>query len=312
MGDSGPAFERTGWKAYMGLGLRGVCMGAADVVPGVSGGTIAFVTGIYEELIHSIRAFDRRFAGYLLVLRFRDALNTVPWRFLGTVLTGILLAVLSLARGIQWMLQHQPELIWAFFFGLVAASVFVVRKRVVAWRVPAWTAAVTAGLLFYVVVGLVPVQTPDSPWFVFICGVVAISAMILPGISGSFILVLLGKYEYILAALNDGDLFTMVVFTSGAAVGILSVARVLAWIFKRFHDVTVAALTGLMAGSLRKVWPWKSEVSLPAELYGAGAPPMQNNVLPRTIDGDVAAAAGLALAGFAIVVVLDRLSDKRR
>ncbi len=312
MGGSGPAFARAGWKAYVGLGLRGFCMGAADVVPGVSGGTIAFVTGIYEELIYSIRAFDRRFAGLLLVLRFKDALNRVPWRFLGTVLTGILLAVLTLARGIQWMLRHQPELIWAFFFGLVAASVFVVRKRVVVWRGPTWIAAVATGLVFYVVVGLVPVKTPDSPWFVFICGVVAISAMILPGISGSFILVLLGKYEYFLAALNDGDLFTIVVFALGAAVGILSVARVLAWIFKRHHDVTVAALTGLMAGSLRKVWPWKAEASSPAGLCGAGARPMQINVLPLTIDGDLAAATGLALAGFAMVVVLERLSKSRR
>lgn len=287
-------------------------MGAADLVPGVSGGTIAFVAGIYEELIHSIRAFDRRFAGLLLALRFREALNTVPWRFLGTVLAGILLAVVTLARGIQWMLQHQPELIWAFFFGLVAASVFVVRKRVIAWRGSTWIAAVAAGLLFYVVVGLVPVKTPESPWFVFVCGVVAISAMILPGISGSFILVLLGKYEYLLAALNNRDLFTILVFASGAAVGILSVARGLAWIFKRHHDVTVAALTGLMAGSLRKVWPWKTEVPSPPETCGADVPLMQINVLPRAVDGDLAAAAGLALAGFAIVVVLEGLSQSRR
>ncbi|MDE2888503.1 MAG: DUF368 domain-containing protein [Gemmatimonadota bacterium] len=296
----------------MTLGLRGVCMGAADVVPGVSGGTIAFVTGIYEELIYSIRSVDRRFAALLLGFRFGEALNRVRWRFLGAVLAGILLAVVTLARGIQWMLQHQPDLIWAFFFGLVAASVLVVRKRVVAWRGPTWIAAVVSGLLFFVVVGLVPVKTPDSPWFLFICGIVAISAMILPGISGSFILVLLGKYEYLLAALNDRDLFTIFVFASGAAVGILSVARVLAWIFKRHHDVTIAALTGLMAGSLRKVWPWKAEISPPPELGGAGVPLMQINVLPQSIDGDLAVATGLALAGFAIVVVLERLSENRR
>lgn len=283
-------------------------MGAVDVVPGVSGGTIAFVTGIYEELIYSIRSVDRRFAVLLLGFRFGEALNRVRWRFLGTVLAGILMAVVTLARGIQWMLQHKPDLIWAFFFGLVAASVLVVRKRVVAWRGPTWIAAVVSGLLFYVVVGLVPVKTPDSPWFLFICGVVAISAMILPGISGSFILVLLGKYEYLLTALNDRDLFPILLFSAGAAIGILSFARVLAFIFKRYHDVTVATLTGLMAGSLRKIWPWKEDVSPPG---GVDAPLVQINVIPRAIDGEVAAAIGLAVAGFAMVVVFDWLSESR-
>ena len=308
MGGSEPTFARGGWKYYVGLGLRGVCMGAADVVPGVSGGTIAFVTGIYEELIYSIRSVDRRFVSLLLALRLREALNRVPWRFLGPVLVGILLAVVSLARGIQWMLHHRPELIWAFFFGLVVASVFVVRKRVVAWRGSTWIAAFAAGLLFYVVVGLVPVKTPDSPWFLLLCGVIAISAMILPGISGSFILVLLGKYEYLLTALNNRDLFPIVLFTAGAAIGILSVARVLAWIFRRHHDLTVATLTGFMAGSLRKIWPWKDDVSALA----VDAPLVQLNVLPRTIDGELAAAVGLAVMGFAVVFVLNRLSECRR
>ena len=312
MEGKGHTFARAGWTYYLGLGLRGVCMGAADVVPGVSGGTIAFVTGIYQELIYSIRSVDRRFAGLLLVLKFREAFNRVPWRFLGTVLIGILLAVVTLARGIQWMLQHRPELIWAFFFGLVVASVFVVRKRVVAWRGPIWIAALAAGMVFYVVVGLVPVTTPDSPWFLFVCGVVAISAMILPGISGSFILVLLGKYEYLLAALNNRDIVPMVVFAAGAAVGILSFARVLAWIFRRQHDLTIATLTGFMAGSLRKIWPWKENVSPHPDANGIEAPLVQINVLPKTIDGDLAAAAGLAIVGFAVVVVLDRLAQTRR
>ena len=303
-----PTSFRRGWKHFTGLGLRGFCMGAADVVPGVSGGTIAFVTGIYEELICAIRSIDRGFARLLIALRFREALTRVPWQFLGTLGIGILLAVVTLARGIQWMLHHRPELIWAFFFGLVVASVFVVRKRVVAWRVPTWITAVAAALLFYVVVGLVPVQTPDSPWFLFLCGVISISAMILPGISGSFILVLLGKYEYLLAALNNRDLVPIVVFAGGAAVGILSFARVLSWIFRRQHDLTVAALTGFMVGSLRKIWPWKED--------GAGlatnARRVQLNVLPEAIDGELTAAVGLALLGFAIVVFLDRLSECRR
>ncbi len=308
MGNTEPTFARRGWQYYASLGLRGVCMGAADVIPGVSGGTIAFVTGIYEEFIFSIRTVDRRFAELLFTLRFNEALNKIPWRFLVPVLSGILLAVVTLARGVQWMLHHRPELIWAFFFGLVLASVFVVRKRVAVWRGPTAIAALSAGSLFYVIVGLAPAKTPDAAWFLFLCGVIAISAMILPGISGSFILVLLGKYEYLLAALNQWDLFPIVLFVAGASIGILSVARVLAWIFRRHHDLTVATLTGFMAGSLRKIWPWKEDVSALA----VEARQVQLNTLPRTIDGEFAAAVGLAVAGFAIVVVLSRLSECRR
>ena len=210
------------------------------------------------------------------------------------------------------MLQHRPELIWAFFFGLVVASVFVVRKRVVAWRGPTWVAALAAGTLFYVVAGLVPVKTPESPWFLFVCGLVAISAMILPGVSGSFILVLLGKYEYLLAALNNRDVVPIVVFAAGATVGILSFARVLAWIFRRQHDLTIATLTGFMAGSLRKIWPWKENATPYPDASGTEVPLVQINVLPGTIDGELAAAAGLAVVGFAVVVVLDRLAETRR
>jgi len=284
-------------------------MGAADVVPGVSGGTIAFITGIYEELIQSIRSIDHRVLKSLLRLRFREVFEQVRWKFLLAVLSGILLAILSLAKGIQWMLEHQPILIWAFFFGLVLASVFTVRKRVTSWNYWVSSAAVFATLFAYLVVGLVPVETPDSTWFVFLCGVIAICAMILPGISGSFILVLLGKYQFMLAAVNNRELLVIVTFALGAGIGIVSFAQLLGWVFRRYHDLAIAVLTGLMAGSLRKVWPWKETLSTFVNRHGKQVPLEQFNVLPPNVSSEVSAACGLALLGFTLVYVLDRIGS---
>ena len=225
-------------------------MGAADVVPGVSGGTMAFITGIYQELILSIRSIDLNTLRLVLTFRVKEALDRVRWEFLLAVLIGILVAILSLAKGIQWLLEHRPVLIWSFFFGLVFASVLTVRKQVTKWDVRVSCAAIISTLFAYVIVGSVSVETPDAPWFIFLCGVIAICAMILPGISGSFILVLLGKYHHILSALNERDIVVIATFSLGAAIGILSFAQLLNWVFKRYHNLAIALLTGLMAGSL--------------------------------------------------------------
>ena len=299
-------------KEYLGLCLRGFCMGAADVVPGVSGGTMAFITGIYEELILSIRSVDHRAMKLLIRFRIIDALNQVRWQFLLAVLTGILAAILSLAKGIQWLLEHQPVLIWSFFFGLVLASVFTVRKQVTRWDGFVSSAAFAAALFAYLVVGLVPVETPDSTWFIFLCGVIAICAMILPGISGSFILVLMGKYHYVLSAVNTRDLVVIATFSLGAAIGILTFAQLLGWVFKRYHNLAIAVLTGLMAGSLRKVWPWKETLSTITNRHGKEVPVEQLNVIPADVSADVAAAVGLAFLGFAFVYLLDRAASSRK
>lgn len=291
---------------YAGLVVRGFCMGAADVVPGVSGGTMAFILGIYEELIASIREFGQPpFLRALARFRIREAIEIVNLRFLLAVLGGIGLAVLTLARGLEWLLEHHPTLVWSFFFGLVLASVFAVARRIARWR-PALILAGIAGAVFaYILVGLVPVQTPDTWWFLFISGAVAICAMILPGISGAFILVLLGKYAYVLNAVNRRDIVDIFWVGAGAAVGIISFAQVLGWLFRRFHDLTVAVLTGLMVGSLRKVWPWKIDLAYMTGRHGERIPTVQQNVLPDALTGDVVAAIGLAIAGLAIVLLLD-------
>ncbi|HVS32071.1 MAG TPA: DUF368 domain-containing protein [Thermoanaerobaculia bacterium] len=291
---------------YASLFARGCCMGAADVVPGVSGGTMAFILGIYEELIESIRSFAQpRFVKALVTLRLREAAAAVNLPFLLAVGAGILTAILSLAKGIEWLLVHRPVLVWSFFFGLVLASVFSVAQRVMRWSLTLWISALAGAAGAYVLVGLVPVQTPENAAFLFFSGAVAICAMILPGISGAFILVLLGKYHYILSALNRRELMPVIWVALGAAVGIVTFAQVLGWLFRRYHDITVAVLTGLMVGSLRKVWPWKVDVQFITGSHGERIPTVQHNIMPASVSGEVVLAITLAVVGFLLVIVLD-------
>ena len=294
---------------YVGLAARGFVMGCADIVPGVSGGTMAFILGIYEELVMSIRAGARRpFWQALLRLDILAALDALNARFLAAVLAGIVVAVLTLASWLEWTLKSHPVLIWSFFFGLVFASIVTVRKRVRSWSATLYAALAAGAVGAYFLVGAVPVQTPESAWFLFLSGMLAICAMILPGISGSFILVLLGKYQFVLAAVNQRDLVSLAIVGVGAVVGIVTFAQILAWLFKRYHDVTIAVLIGLMAGSLRKIWPWKLTVESIIDRHGEILPTVQQNFLPSALTGEVFLALGLALAGFVIVMALDRLS----
>lgn len=293
-------------KDYAGLTARGLAMGASDVVPGVSGGTMAFILGIYEELITSIRDLLSPTAFKLLLkFKFKQALDVLPWKFLVAVGVGILLAILTLARFLEWMLVNHPSLLWSFFFGLVAASIFTVIKRVKTWNVTAVSATVVGAIVGFVVVGLVPVETPNTAWFLFLSGAIAICAMILPGISGAFILVLLGKYEYVLSAVNDGNFMVLFWVAAGAAVGIVTFAQILSWLFNRYHDVTVALLIGLMIGSLRKIWPWKEVVEYGLDRHGEQIPLKLNNVLPTAWTSEVTFALILALVGFALVFAID-------
>jgi putative membrane protein len=290
---------------YFGITLRGICMGAADVVPGVSGGTMAFILGIYEELIEAIRSFDLRFIKTLLSLKFKSALDLVSWRFLAALVLGILTAVFSLARLLAWLLENKPVLIWAFFFGLVLASVLTVGRNLERWNLPAvaWTALGTLGAYF--LVGMVPVKTPEAPWFLFLSGALAICAMILPGISGSFILVLLAKYQYILGAVNERNFVVLAVFTAGTVFGITSFVRLLSWLLRKHRDLTISLLTGLMLGSLRKVWPWKKPLETAAVNHGGVNSLIEVNVLPSHWSGEVTFALGLALLGFLVVLMLE-------
>jgi len=300
-------------SGYAGLFGRGFTMGMADIVPGVSGGTMALILGIYERLLMAIRALGRRdFWRALLRGDVRAAAQAADLVFLVSVLAGILLAVFSLARVLEWALRNVPVAIWSFFFGLILASIVVVARRIAPWTVTLFLVAVAGAAAAYFLVGAVPVQTPETWWFVFISGFIAICAMILPGISGAFVLVLLSKYEYMLAAANDRDVAVLAVFAVGALIGIVTFAQLLGWLFRRYHDLTVALLTGLMAGSLRKIWPWKADSGL-----DSGAVDTAGNILPPwNIDGgfnpEILWAPLLALAGLGVVLVLDRLARRRR
>ncbi len=293
------------WRRHVTIFLSGLLMGTADVIPGVSGGTVAFVLGIYEELIDAIRAAVP-FLRQMVLLRWREALEAFPWRFLLALVAGIGTAVLSMARFLHWALETYPVYVYALFFGLIAASVYVVRTRVQKWSPPTVlvTALFAAGA--YVLVGLRPAQTPEALWFIFLSGMLAICAMILPGISGAFILVLLGKYHYLLGALIRFDLVTIVVFIAGAAVGIVSFAYILRWLLNHYHDLTVAALVGFMLGALRELWPWKRAHlvdDIPVEAV---------NFFPTALTGEVALALGLMVLGFAVVVILERTAERRK
>ena len=285
-------------------------MGASDVVPGVSGGTMAFILGIYEDLINAIKSFDLKSLKLLMSFKLRLLLDRVSWKFLLPLGIGILIAIFSLAEILSWLLQHKPVMIWSFFLGLILASVISVSRRVEKWQASTWICLLVGITGTYVLVGLVPVSTPNGPWFLFLCGAVAICAMILPGISGSFILVLLGKYQYILEAVNQKDFLTLAIVAAGACIGIVAFSRLLGWLLKKYHDLMVAVLTGLMLGSLRKIWPWKETLDSMVNSHGKVIPLVQTNILPSQWDIEILTALALMATGLFVVLILDRMGER--
>jgi putative membrane protein len=297
---------------YVGLIARGFAMGASDIVPGVSGGTMALILGIYEELINSIRAvLNREAIRHVLRFRIAKALNLVPWKFLLCVAAGIFLAVFTMSYLLEWVLERYPSLLWAFFFGLVLASILTVSRRVERWGALPVLGVAFGAVGTYILVGLVPVQTPNTWWFLFLSGALAISAMVLPGISGAFILVLLGKYQYLLSSVTNRDIVPLLWVIAGAGVGIVTFAQVLGWLFKRFHDMTVALLMGMLIGSLRKIWPWKETIETIIDRHGKEIPVAQRNVLPAALTAEAALAVLLVLLGFVLIWGLNTWAARR-
>lgn len=290
-------------------------MGAADVVPGVSGGTIAFITGIYEELLNSIRSVNGEAIKLLLRFNIAGFWKHINGNFLVGLLAGIGFSILMLSRLVLYLLANEPEMLWAFFFGLIVASTVVVAKKITKWTPVVVLAFILGAAIAYWVTIATPTQTPDAYWFIFLSGAIAICAMILPGISGSFILVLLAKYEYILGAVRDFKIATILTFGAGCVVGILSFSHVLNWMLKHYHNLTVALLTGFMLGSLNKVWPWKQTLETYTDRHGEVKPLVQANVLPTEylqLTGEepyLLYGILLAIFGFALVYFIDRVTD---
>ena len=283
-------------------------MGAADVVPGVSGGTIAFIVGIYEELINSIKSINTENLRLLFRGQFRSFWEGINANFLLSIVLGIGISIFSLAKIITYLLVNQPILVWAFFFGLVLASTWFVAKEIKQWQVKTAVSFVIGAVLAYYITVATPAETPTHPLFIFLCGAIAICAMILPGISGSFILVLLGKYFYIMEAVKSFRITVMLTFMAGAVIGITTFSRVLSFALRRFHDATIALLSGFMLGSLNKVWPWKETIETYTDSHGVVKPLVEQNIAPNT---QVIEAVGLMILGFTLVYALEKLSSRK-
>lgn len=287
------------FSQYLLLTLKGCAMGMADVVPGVSGGTIAFISGIYEELIESIKSVDATALRLLGTLRLKEFWRHINGRFLLSVLLGIAIAIFSLARLMTYLLTNHPIAIWSFFFGLIVASALLVAKQIGRWRVQTVAACLIGAAAAWWITVATPAETPDTRWFILLSGAIAICAMILPGISGAFILLLLGKYQFIMQAVGDLNVPVIVIFVVGAAAGIISFSHLLSWLLKHWHDVTVAVLMGFMVGSLNKVWPWKEVVETYTDSHGKIMPLVERNVAPGRFE---ALAQQDALLGEAVVL----------
>ena len=288
-------------------------MGMADVVPGVSGGTIAFISGIYEELINSIKSANLEALRLFFTGRFSDFWRHINGKFLLPVLSGIAISVLSLARVMTYLLENHPIEIWSFFFGLIIASSILVAKEVNKWSWKTIISMIFGILIAYWITVTSPTQTPEDWWFVMLSGAIAICAMILPGISGAFILLLMGKYQYIMQAIGDFNIPVIAIFMVGAAAGIIAFSHILSWLLKHLHDITISLLMGFMIGSLNKVWPWKEVVETYTNSHNEICPLVERNILPATYqtmmdsDPQLLVAILLAIAGFVLIMGIERL-----
>ena len=304
------------WRERLMLFFKGMAMGGADVVPGVSGGTIAFITGIYDELITSLKAFDIK---ALQLLRHGELLplwKKVNGNFLAVLFSGILISIVSLAKFIIFALENYPIQIWSFFFGLIVISAILVLREVRRWN---WLVPVVVFLgiiVAYLITSMAPKSTPDNLFFVFASGMVAICAMILPGISGSFILLILGKYESIIRAIQERDFVTLVVFAGGCATGLLSFVRLLSVILNKYRNLTIAILSGFMIGSLNKVWPWKLALTFRLNRHGEQVPLMERSVMPAEYlrvtgeDPRLFEALLFAALGIFLVVIIEKIAHQ--
>lgn len=267
-------------RNYLMLVLKGIGMGAADVIPGVSGGTIAFITGIYEELIGSIRSFDLTALRKLVRLDLKGFWRHINGGFLFSVLAGIGISIFSLAKVMKYLLETHPIFVWSFFFGLIIASAWLVAREVKKWGVGTIVALIAGTVAAYMITVISPASTPDVWWFIMLSGAIAVCAMILPGISGAFILLLMGKYAYIIGAVSTLNIPVLLLFVVGAVVGIISFSHLLSWLLAKHHGMTVALLTGFMVGSLNKIWPWKQTLETYTDSHGAVQPLVERNILP--------------------------------
>jgi putative membrane protein len=256
-------------------------MGAADIVPGVSGGSIALITGIYENLLDSIKSIDKTALTFLARFEGKAFWKHINGNFLLTILLGILTSIFTLSRLITYLLENHPIPIWSFFCGLIIISAILILRDIKKWSFFVVLAILAGTVMAYLITGLPPMSSPEALWFVFIAGAIAISAMILPGISGSFLLLILGQYERILNAVTEKDVLTLGLFAMGCVLGLLSFSRLISWLLKNHHALTIGLLSGFMLGSINKIWPWKQVISYRVSSSGVQKPFITDNILPQ-------------------------------
>ncbi len=293
---------------YFILWLKGLAMGAADIVPGVSGGTIAFISGIYEELLTSISAVSLGVFKELKTKGIPYVWKKINGNFLVALVLGILTSVLSLSKALTWLLKHQPVLLWAFFFGLVVASIFYIAKQIEHWNIKSIVLLLVASFIAYYISDSEPLVTSQSSYIhLFFSGALAICAMILPGISGAFILVLLGAYEPILNAIHQRNIVVIAVVGAGAIVGLLTFSKVLKWLFNHYKNATLVFLLGFVAGSLNKIWPWKKVIKSTL-IEGKEIVLKSESILPFSYDKNpqLLWAVILAVSGFLLILLLEK------
>ena len=311
---------------YLIITLKGLAMGAADVVPGVSGGTIAFISGIYQELIDSINNVNLSVLKTLKKDGLKAAWQQVNGGFLLALLSGIFISVLTFSKIITHLLEDHPILVWSFFFGLIIASIALIWKETSNWKVVDILALVIGIVVSYYITIARPVSSPDSYWYMFLSGFIAIIAMILPGISGAFILLLMGSYETVIGTINKfregivkfdmailGDaMLKLSVFALGAIIGLKSFSKILHWMFEKHKNTTLALLIGFMAGSLNKVWPWKQVLETRINTHGEVVPFIENSILPQNFVGNpqVMTAIILAIVGFFVIFGMEKMASK--
>ncbi len=296
---------------YLKVTVKGMAMGAADVVPGVSGGTIAFISGIYEELISTISGVNPALFRIWKGEGFSAMWKALNGNFIIALFSGILISIFTVMRLANYLLENHPILIWSFFFGLVIASIWFVAKQIPKWNFKIILALILGAAVAFYIVSLPPLAANSSYLFLFFAGAIAVCAMILPGISGAFILVLLGAYKSVTEAAHDFDIKTLGILALGAIFGLLTFSKVLKWLFVHYSSITLAVLTGFIAGSLNKIWPWKE--ILKTETYGDKEVVLQDaSVLPWNFNGDPQTlwATLLMLVGFFLIIALEMIASK--
>lgn len=292
--------------------LKGMVMGTANVIPGVSGGTFAIIMGILERIVDAIKAFDKTALQLIIKRDFRAFIKHTDLVFLIELFAGMAFAIFSLAKLLEFLFDKYPSLVWAFFFGLILASVYYVGKRVSRWNITAMLFFILGVILATGTSLLSPAVSNDSIPYVFLCGMIAISAMILPGISGSFILILLGNYELIVIdGIGDLNLRVLIPFAAGCGIGLLAFSWLLSFILKKFRNVTIASLTGFILGSLLVIWPWKNpvyETETGSMIIKDGEPVIlgYERFMPDALNGEVMLAVALAAAGIALMCFAER------